>query len=95
VYVTIKVLESCSADPACLLCDPGEAAGERGDADQRLLHHRELQGLHHAAGLGHQAHRAEEDGGHAAGEGVNHRRRRGNAMYTVGLHDMRKRCDVR
>ena len=56
----------CS-DPTCLLRDPGEAAGERGDSDQRVLHHRELQGLHHAAGIGNQTHRAQEDGGHVAG----------------------------
>lgn len=54
-------------DPSRLLCDPGEAAGERGDSDQRVLHHRELQGLHHAAGVRNQTHRAQEDGGHVAG----------------------------
>lgn len=56
-----------SSDPACLLCDPGEAAGERRDSDQRVLHHWELQGLHHAAGIRNQTHWAEKDGGHVAG----------------------------
>lgn len=56
----------CS-DPSCLLRDPGEAAGERGDSDQWLLHHWELQGLHHAASVRNQTHRAQEDGGHVAG----------------------------
>lgn len=62
-----------TSDPAGLLRHPGEATGERRDADQRLLHHRKLQGLHHAAGVRHKAHRAQEDGGHAAGEEVGSR----------------------
>lgn len=57
-----------ASDPQSLLCDPGEASGKRGDPDQWVLHHRELQGLHHAASFRHQAHRAEENGGYVAGD---------------------------
>lgn len=56
------------SDSAGILRHLGEAAGERGDPDQWLLHHRELQRFHNAAGIGHQTHWAEEDGWHAAGE---------------------------
>lgn len=59
---------SSPPDPSCLLCYLGEAAGKRRDSDQWVLHHRELQGLHHAAGIRDQTVRAQEDGGHAAGE---------------------------
>lgn len=55
------------SDSAGVLRHLGEAAGERGDPDQRLLHHRELQRFHNAAGIWHQTHWAEEDGWHAAG----------------------------
>lgn len=55
-------------DPQSLLCDPGEASGKRGDTDQRVLHHWKLQGFHNAASLWHQTHRAEENGGHVAGD---------------------------
>lgn len=59
------------SDPTCLLCDPREAAGERGDPDQWVLYHWELQRLHHAAGVRNQTHWAQEDGGHVAGGKTN------------------------
>lgn len=59
---------SSPPDPSCLLRYLGEAAGKRRDPDQWVLHHWELQGLHHAAGIRDQTLRAQEDGGHATGE---------------------------
>lgn len=55
-------------DSACLLRNPWETSRKRRDPNQRLCPHWELQGLHDAARVRHQTHRAEEDGGHAAGK---------------------------
>ena len=74
VYVRVRACV-CVKDPESLLRHLGEAAGERGDADQRFRSDRELQGLHHAARIRDQARGAQEDGGHDAGQRVTHRDR--------------------
>lgn len=57
-------------DSACLLRNPRETFRKWRDSNQRLCPHRKLQGLHDAAHVWHQTHRAEEDGGHVTGKSL-------------------------
>ncbi len=69
VSVVVNISNTCLfTDSASLLRNPWETSRKRRNPNQRLCPHRELQGLHDAARVRHQTHRAEEDGGHAAGK---------------------------